>query len=82
MLKKTVLAAFAAAFVALPAVAAQCPLDMKKIDEALAASPQLSEEQMNEVKALRTQGEEQHKSGDHAGSVETLAKAKAMLGIE
>ncbi|QYX55771.1 hypothetical protein K1T73_11840 [Roseovarius sp. SCSIO 43702] len=73
----------AAAFtmLAVPAFAGQCPADMAAIDEAMATA-QLSEAEMAEVKALRAEGEEQHAAGDHEASVETLAEAKAMLGIE
>lgn len=63
------------------AFAAHCPADMKKIDEALAQNPQLSSEQMSEVTALRAEGEELHKAGKHQESVDTLAKAMAILGI-
>ena len=65
-----------------PVFAGQCPVDMGKIDEALAAGPQISDEDLAMVKELRAQGEEQHSSGQHAESVETLAKAKQLLGIE
>ena len=65
-----------------PVLAGQCPADMSKIDEALAAGPQISDEDLAMVKELRAQGEEQHSSGQHAESVETLGKAKALLGIE
>jgi hypothetical protein len=36
---------------------------------------------MAQVKELRALGEKQHQAGDHAASIETLAKAKALLGI-
>ncbi len=35
------------------ALAFHCPMDMKKIDDALAAGPALSAEQLAEVKQLR-----------------------------
>ncbi|PZN28610.1 MAG: hypothetical protein DIU71_15760 [Proteobacteria bacterium] len=63
------------------ALAYHCPMDMKQIDEALSKNPSLSAEQLAEVKQLRAEGEAQHKAGDHASSVETLAKAKQLLGI-
>jgi hypothetical protein len=56
-------------------------MDMQQIDAALAANPKLSAEQLAEVKKLRAEGEAQHNAGDHAKSVDTLAKAKAILGI-
>jgi len=54
---------------------------MKKIDEALAKNPQLSAEQMADVKKLRAEGEALHKAGKHQESVDTLAKAMKMLGV-
>ncbi len=69
-------------FLSSPVFAGQCPADMSKIDEALAAGPQISDEDLAMVKELRAQGEEQHNSGQHADSVATLAKAKELLGIE
>lgn len=58
-----------------------CPMDMKKIDEALARQPALSTEQMSEVKKLRAEGEALHKAGKHQESVDTLAKAQKILGV-
>jgi hypothetical protein len=63
------------------AFAFHCPADMKKIDEALAKNPQLSAEQMADVKKLRAEGEALHKAGKHQESVDTLAKAMKMLGV-
>ena len=62
-------------------LAFQCPADMKKIDEALAKNPKLTAEQMSEVKKLRADGEQLHQAGKHQESVDTLAKAKKILGI-
>ena len=55
---------------------------MKKIDEALAANPQLSASQFAEVKKLRDEGEALHKAGKHQESIDTLAKAMAILKIQ
>ena len=77
---KKILVLAAALTFATPALANQCPGDMAEIDAALQTTS-LSAAQMDEVKALRATGEEQHKAGSHAESVETLAKAKAILGI-
>ncbi len=63
------------------AFAFHCPADMKKIDEALAKNPQLTTEQMAEVKKLRADGEAMHKAGKHQDSVDTLAKAMKILGV-
>lgn len=64
------------------ALAFHCPMDMKKIDDALAAGPALSAEKLAEVKQLRAEGETLHKAGKHQESVDTLAKAMALLGID
>jgi len=63
------------------ALANHCPIDMKQIDDALAANPQLSAEQLTQVKKYRAEGEALHKAGKHQESVEVLGKAKAILGI-
>ena len=64
------------------AFAFHCPADMKKIDEALAKKPQLSSEQMAEVKKYRAEGETLHKAGKHQESVDTLARAMKILDIK
>jgi type II secretory pathway component PulM len=70
-------------FVALsaPALAFQCPSEMAKIDTALATAS-LNEEQLNQVKQLRAEGERLHTEGQHQESIDTLAQAKTILGIE
>lgn len=73
-------AILAAALLAAPAFAAQCPADMKKIDAALATAS-LSEADMAKVKELRALGERQHKAGQHDQSVTTLHEAMKLLGI-
>jgi hypothetical protein len=79
-LTKTALFA-ATLFAAGTAFAFHCPQDMKKIDDALAANPKLSAEQMAEVKKYRAEGEDLHKAGKHAESIATLEKAEKILGI-
>ena len=81
-MKKSLIAGLFAMALSGAAFAFQCPTDMKKIDEALAKNPQLSSEQMDEVKKLRAEGEAQHQAGKHKESVETLGKAKKILKIE
>jgi hypothetical protein len=63
------------------AFAFQCPKDVKAIDAALAKNPQLSSMQMADVKKYRAEGERLHKAKKHQESVDTLAKAKKILGI-
>lgn len=81
MKKHTILAA---ALLALSssAFAFHCPADMKKIDEALAKQPQLTDAQMAEVKKYRAEGETLHKAGKHQESVDTLAKAMKILNVK
>ena len=62
------------------AFAFHCPKDMKQIDAALPKA-KLTSAQMAEVKQLRAQGERLHKAGKHQESVDTLGKAKQILGI-
>ena len=69
-------------FASATAFAFHCPADMKKIDEALAKNPQLSAEQMADVKKWRAEGEELHKAGKHQESIDTLAKAMAVLKVQ
>lgn len=64
------------------AFAMHCPMDMKKIDAALAKNPNLSSTQLAEVKKLRAEGEALHNAGKHQQSVDTLGKAMKILGIQ
>jgi hypothetical protein len=64
------------------AFAMHCPMDMKKIDEAMAKKPNISADKLTEVKKLRMEGETLHKGDKHQESVDTLAKAMAILGIQ
>lgn len=78
MIKRSLLAVvFAAAFAA-PALAGHCPADVKAIDNALSKG-HVSSAQMSEVKALRDQGEAQHKAGQHKEAVDTLAEAMRII---
>ena len=63
------------------ALAFHCPMDMKKIDDALAQNPKLTDAQMADVKKYRAEGEALHKAGKHQESIDTLAKAEKILGI-
>lgn len=66
---------------AMPADAGRCPADMARIDAALAADPQLTDEQLAQVRQLREEGEELHNAGQHAESEAKLAEAMALLDI-
>jgi hypothetical protein len=78
---RMLLAALALAWSA-GALANHCPMDMKAIDDALAKKPQLTAAQLADVKKYRAEGEALHKAGKHQESVDTLGKAKAILGIQ
>ena len=68
--------------VALPASAYHCPVDMEKIDQALASTQGLNTQQVERVRMLRHEGELHHRSGDHVKSVEVLGRALQILNIE
>jgi hypothetical protein len=76
----SVLLAASLAFASSAAFAFHCPKDMKAIDAAL-PNAKISSAQMAEVKKYRAEGERLHKAGKHQESVDTLAKAKEILGI-
>jgi hypothetical protein len=78
---KSMILASALALASSVASAHHCPIDMKKIDDALAKSPKLTAAQMTDVKKYRAEGETLHKAGKHQESVDTLAKAMKILGI-
>ena len=81
MRKSTIAIASALMFLATSAYAFHCPMEMKKIDEALAKNPKLEASQMAEVKKYRAEGEALHKAGKHQESLDTLAKAEKILGL-
>ena len=79
MLRLTLTAALFLA--AAPALAFHCPADMEQIDAALAGGTSVSAEELAQISTWRAEGEALHSSGDHQGAVDTLAKAKEMLGL-
>ena len=79
-MKRIALAALLA--FATSAFAFHCPMDMKKIDEAMAKNPTLTAAQAADVKKYRAEGETLHKAGKHQESVDTLAKAMKILNIQ
>ena len=81
-MKRSLAMAVALVFASGTALAFHCPKDMKEIDEALAKKPKLTEAQMKEVTKLRADGEALHKAGKHQESVDSLAKAKGILGLK
>jgi len=79
---RTLIAAVALAAASVTAFANHCPMDMKAIDAALAKKPSLTTQQLADVKKYRAEGEALHKAGKHQESVDTLAKAMKILGIQ
>lgn len=77
----SILVAASLVFASSAALAFHCPKDMKAIDAALKKNPELTTAQMAEVKKYRAEGEKLHKAKKHQESVDTLAKAKKILGI-
>lgn len=71
----------ALAFATSTAFAMHCPKEMKAIDDALAKNPKLTTQQLADVKKFRAEGETLHKAGKHQESLDTLEKAKKILGI-
>lgn len=79
---RTTIFAFALATLAAgPALAFHCPQDIAEIDQALQTAS-LTDEQRAQVTALRNEGEALHQAGQHQQSVDTLAQAKQILGIQ
>jgi hypothetical protein len=79
---KTLISAAALSFMLIgPAFAFQCPADVAKIDAAIAGSS-LSDADKAKAMELRNAGESLHSGGQQQESVDTLAKAKEMLGID
>ena len=76
---KRIIVAVATLLFAAGAWAFHCPADMKKIDDAMAKNPKLTDAQMADVKKYRAEGEALHKAGKHQESVDTLAKAQKIL---
>jgi hypothetical protein len=79
-MKRTALFAAAMLFAG-AALAFHCPQDMKKIDDALAKNPKLTDAQMAQVKKDRADGEALHKEGKHKEALEALERAEKTLGI-
>jgi hypothetical protein len=81
MKRIAVLAALLAMTWATPALANECPLDLKEIDKKLATGTTLNAEDLGKVKKWRAEGEEFHNAGKHKEALDVLDKAKALLGI-
>lgn len=82
MKKYLAAAALVATFATTQAMASHCPVDVKEVGAALATNASLSTDQKTEVQSLMDLGAKQHADGNHGGSIETLHKARHMLGID
>lgn len=78
---RAIIVALALSISATAAFAMHCPQDMAKIDAAMKTA-KLSAADKSKVTAYRKQGEASHKAGKHQESVDTLAKAMAILKIK
>lgn len=65
-----------------PAFAHSCPLELYKIDRAIALKPPLSAEVLKKVIALRDEGEKLHRQEKHGEAMLVLGSAKRLLGID
>jgi hypothetical protein len=82
MVKIAVLSALLALTWATPAIASECLTDMKEVDEALAkGTKKLSAADLEKVKRYRADGEKLQKAGKEKQCVDTVEKAKVLLGI-
>lgn len=78
MMKRMIFVGAVVMAMASPALAFQCPGDMRKIDAKLAGAS-LSNDVLAEVVMLRKRGQAEHGAGKHAASVATLAEAMRLI---
>lgn len=81
-LARCVLAASLAFGLASTALAHSCPLEMYKIDQALAKKPALNEQTLQKIRQLRAEGDKLHKQDKHGEAMLVLGSAKKLLGID
>ncbi|MBM3599463.1 MAG: hypothetical protein FJX35_14690 [Alphaproteobacteria bacterium] len=75
LMARILIAGAVVALLAGPALAGSCPMDMQKVDAALAKNTGLSADKKAQVMKLRAEGEADHKAGKHADSMKKLADA-------
>jgi hypothetical protein len=78
---RVIVAILALSFSAGSAFAFHCPADMAKIDVAMKTA-KLSAADKTQAETYRKEGEALHKAGKHQQSVDTLAKAMAILKVK
>jgi hypothetical protein len=79
-MKRILLAAVAIAFAA-PALANNCPNEIKAIDAALQTA-KVDASKKAQAQKLRNDADAAHKAGNHAASMKASGEAKAILGIK
>ena len=81
-MKRTLSAAALLTLLAAPALAAQCPANIRQIDAALQSNTQLSAADKAKATELRNEGEKLHAAGQHQQSMDKLGEAKKILKIQ
>lgn len=82
MITRILAAAVVMVALSTPAYAFKCPALVNQVDQALAEEPDLTSEQLAEVKKLRDDGEGLHKTGKHSDAVAALNEALEILGVK
>lgn len=80
-MKKFLIALAAVAFLAGPAMANQCPLLIKQLNEAT-AKMKADDPNVKKGKELIAEAQKLHDSGKHADSVKTAEEAAKVLGVK
>ena len=78
---KHILIAAAVLALASPALANNCPNEVKAIDAAL-QSASVAPDKKAAAQKLRDEADAAHKAGNHAASMKAAADAKELLGIK
>ena len=65
-----------------PALAAECPTYIQKIDAALGTNQNVSADEIEDARKHRAAGEAAHTAGKHDEAVMELKKAAVSLGIQ
>ena len=78
---KRILIAAALVALASPALANNCPNEIKAIDAALQTAS-IDATKKAQVEKLRSDADAAHKAGDHAASMKASSEAKQLLGIK
>ncbi len=81
MLRALVIALTALAFLAGPAMATQCPLLIKQLNEAV-AKMKADNPKVTQARELIAEAQKLHDTGKHADSVEKAEDAAKVLGVK